>query len=295
MERNSSQVSCSRRNSWLTCLMPRHRSYMADCCMRSLKKQRKIEKREEGGRGTRQKKILSFTKSISPVLGSISDNPPSVLAHLFIYPLIRIFFFFIFIHFLIPFLPHQLSPVKQYFHTVQRRILLVWAKSRIPNPPRLQSAAYSITAQMHHFSKAVADYEKTPHSTLVTIETFLRSSVCNFQHIYVDRNDTHMNICQLHGDAHVYQTGLCASTRRKIYIMKCMRRLRMPVAPDTFSLAFSLTHTFYQQNNLGYVTGFTKTGKKHQEGKKHEPIRNVHCRCHRFTGISGFICHFSLL
>lgn len=40
MERNSSYVSCSRRNSWLTCLMPRHRSYMADCCMRSLKEVR---------------------------------------------------------------------------------------------------------------------------------------------------------------------------------------------------------------------------------------------------------------
>lgn len=44
MERNSSQVSCSRRNSWLTCLMPKHRSYMADWRMRSLQEdERKAE------------------------------------------------------------------------------------------------------------------------------------------------------------------------------------------------------------------------------------------------------------
>lgn len=36
MARNSSYVSCRRTNSWLTCRMPRHRSYMADCRIRSL-------------------------------------------------------------------------------------------------------------------------------------------------------------------------------------------------------------------------------------------------------------------
>lgn len=46
MERNSSQVSCSRRNSWLTCRMPKHRSYMADWRMRSLQEEeRRLEER----------------------------------------------------------------------------------------------------------------------------------------------------------------------------------------------------------------------------------------------------------
>lgn len=51
-------------------------------------------------------------------------------------------------------------PGKTIFYTVQGGILLVWAINRIPTPHRLQSTAYSITAQMNHFSKAVADCER---------------------------------------------------------------------------------------------------------------------------------------
>lgn len=132
MERNSSQVSCSRRNSWLTCRMPKHRSYMADWRMRSLQEEeRRLEERSCC-------QVLLFL----PV-----RQQHSAITHLFMRSMTKSF----------PSGHSSRSPFARWnqIFTEREAVLQVRAPGRIANPTPTSDhrrAACSIAAQTKRFS-----------------------------------------------------------------------------------------------------------------------------------------------
>lgn len=87
---------------------------------------------------------------------------------------------------------------------------------------------------------------KTPHLTPVTIETFTRRR-WNVQHIFLESNDTHVNIPHVHS---------------QVYVHWCVRHMWWVHAPT----ARARYHTIYRQNNLSDVTSRIKTGKENEKG-----------------------------